>query len=177
MSTVDEQVVYITWPVGSINIRPWYGTVAAVDAAGTVLIELATGSYSKNVEGAWKLAGSVIGPAENSTRTFGSRHAGASTVPWAWLLICGIVGPATHVPGWLAIAGGVYSAVNPVAPMANTRPSGSSTWAPISRMLSTSDCGVAPAATQVSAAMTYFSALGGLVASIDRIVPSGSSDQ
>ena len=70
-------------------------------------IVLATGSYSKNVAGAWKPAGMVIGPALNNTRPFGNRHAGASTAPCAWLLTWGIVGPATHVPGWLAIGGGV----------------------------------------------------------------------
>jgi hypothetical protein len=92
-------------------------------------------------------------------------------------LTCGIVGPCAHVPTWLAIGGGVYSAVKPVAPMTNTRPSGSSADAPISEMLSTSTCGVAPAATHWFEGMMYFSALGGFEQSTAWMVPSGSSDQ
>ncbi len=44
-------------------------------------------------------------------------------------------------------------------------------------MLSTREEGVAPAATQVSAARTYFSAFGGFEQSTERTVWSGSNAQ
>ena len=61
--------------------------------------------------------------------------------------------------------------------MTKSRPSGSSTEAPISEMPSTIVLGVEPAATHLSAAMMYFSAAGGLEQSTACSVPSGSSDQ
>src|ERR1043165_2396562 len=88
-----------------------------------------------------------------------------------------MVGPETQLPGRLETGGGGYSAVWPVAPITKSRPSFSSTEAPISEMLSTSGWGVAPASTQRSAAMMYFSALGGLEQSTAWMVPSASSDQ
>src|SRR4030095_614052 len=110
--------VYIAWPLGSMRKRPQYGFDADVDAAGTPAIVFDAGLYSKKNVGAWNVAGDVIGPAVNSTLPLGRTTAGASTAPTAWPgLTCGIVGPCTQVPAWLAIGGGVYSAVKPVAPI------------------------------------------------------------
>ena len=59
----------------------------------------APGSYSKKNVGAWKVAGTVIGPTVNNTLPLGNRHAGASTAPSGWPgLTWGIEGPCTHVP-------------------------------------------------------------------------------
>src|SRR5215216_1557541 len=98
--------VYSACPVGSIIMRPQYGTWAEVAAAGTAVMVLAAGSYSKKKVGAWKVAGTVMGPAVNNTLPFGSTTAGASTGPSGWPgLTCGIVGPCAHVPGSFAMDG------------------------------------------------------------------------
>jgi hypothetical protein len=106
-STVAVYDVYSTCPFGSISIRPSYGMRAVLAGSPSWEMALATGSYSNACVGGLNPAGVVIGPAVNSTLPLGSRHAGASTAPCAWLFTCGIVGPATHAPAWLAIGGGV----------------------------------------------------------------------
>ena len=77
-------------------------------AAGTLVMLFATGSYSKKKVGAWNVAGFVIGEAVNNTQPLGSTHAGPSTAPSGWFgLTWGMDGPWAHVPGWLAMGGGV----------------------------------------------------------------------
>src|SRR3954468_2056665 len=109
----------------------------------------------------WAALGSY-GATTHSTRPLGSKHAGASFAPVTRpATTTGKSGPALQVPGWFAIGGGVYSAVWLVAPMQNTRPSGSASAEPASSEgASTSVTGVLPLDTQVSAAMMYFSVRG-----------------
>ena len=61
----------------------------------------------------------------HSTLPLGSRQAGASTAPISWPPETGKSGPGAQLPGSVGtVLGGVYSAVWPLAPTANTRPSG-----------------------------------------------------
>ena len=74
----------------------------------------------------------LTGPAAISTLPLVSRQAGASLQPTVWpFASSGKSGPIVQVPGSLANAGGVYSALCPLAPAKNARPSLSSTPAPI----------------------------------------------
>src|SRR6476646_7110746 len=91
-------------------------------------------SNSKNIVGVGQSpAASPAGPATHSTRPLGSRQPGASlALSSRPEESAGKLGPATHVPVPVLLPGGVYSAVRPVAPTVNTRPSGSNTAGPIS---------------------------------------------
>src|SRR5262249_4282852 len=85
-------------------------------------------------------------------------------------------GAPVHDPGSSELAGGVYSAVLPLAPRKKARPSGSSTPGPISdpwiRLY-----GSVPALTHWLTAGTYFCAFGGLNTSTSRTLWSGSRIQ
>ena len=102
-----------------------------------------------------------------------------SLQPTVWpFASSGKSGPIVQVPGWLASAGGVYSAVWPLAPAKNARPSLSSTPAPISlEVTSMMPVGRVPPSTQVLAAARYLSALRELSQRTVITVSSGSSTQ
>src|SRR5579859_3507787 len=131
-------------------MRPWKGGPA--EFGGAVMAFRLMPSNKKNEVGPGKLPPSPAGPATQSTCPLGKRQAGASLASSRCpLLSAGKSGPDAQTPTPPGVAGGVYRAVCPVAPITHTRPSGSRIAGPISLELAcTSTTGGVPALTQLA---------------------------